>query len=111
MTAATDQQLLLDYAAGSSEHAFADLVARHRDWVYSTCLRRLGDPGAAEDATQAVFIALARKARTVAGKQAIEGWLYTAARFTTLNIRKLQQRRAAREAESAKMIDPPAATD
>ena len=68
----TDRQLLAEYAASGSETAFSELVRRHMDMVYSTCLRVLGDKHAAEDATQATFAVLARKAGRL-GRGAVLG--------------------------------------
>ena len=63
--AVTDNELLRRYVTDGSEEALAELVRRYLRPVHSTCLRILGDPHDAEDATQAVFIALARKARKI----------------------------------------------
>ena len=60
----TDQQLLRDYAERQSETAFAAIVHRYVDLVYSTALRLVeGDTHRAEDVTQTVFVDLSRKAR------------------------------------------------
>ncbi len=98
-----DQELLRRYVESGSEGAFAKIVERHRDWVYSVCVRRLGDPHGAEDAAQAVFMALAQKARALAKRESITGWLYQAANFAAADARKMARRRAQREAEAADM--------
>jgi DNA-directed RNA polymerase specialized sigma24 family protein len=58
----TDQQLLREYAERRSEAAFAELVRRHVDLIYSAALRMVCDSHLAEDVTQGAFVALARSA-------------------------------------------------
>jgi DNA-directed RNA polymerase specialized sigma24 family protein len=62
VSSATDQQLLREYAEHRSEDAFAELVGRHLDFVYSAALRMTGDPASAEDVAQGVSVVLMEKA-------------------------------------------------
>ena len=58
----SDSELIQEYALRHSETAFATLVSRHIDLVYSAAMRRVGNHHQAEEITQAVFVVLARKA-------------------------------------------------
>jgi len=58
----TDAELIQDYAASRSELAFAGIVERHGPMIYRACLHLLRDAHEAEDAAQATFIVLARRA-------------------------------------------------
>src|SRR2546429_5810196 len=71
-----DRELVTAYAARGSETAFRALVTRHVHLVYATALRQVGDAGLAEEITQNVFIALARKAPRLAGIETLAGWLH-----------------------------------
>ena len=62
MTDPNDWQLIKMYVEEDKQAAFDTLVRRQMDLVYCTCLRELGEPSLAEDAAQAVFLILARKA-------------------------------------------------
>jgi RNA polymerase sigma factor (sigma-70 family) len=95
-----DMQLLRDYAATNSEDAFATLVQRHVNLVYSVALRQLGDFHQAQDVTQAVFIILARKAARLRRETVLTGWLYQTARFTATSFLRGEMRRQRREQES-----------
>ncbi|MHC4914982.1 MAG: sigma-70 family RNA polymerase sigma factor, partial [Planctomycetota bacterium] len=101
----SDSELLADYAAGGerASQAFAEIVRRHADMVYSTCLRIVGDRHLAEDATQAVFLVLAGKAGSVPRRGTLAGWLYTTARHAALDARKRAARRVRHEREAAVM--------
>ena len=71
-----DWRLLRKYAEDDSQAAFAALVRRYTDLVYCTCLRELGDPSLAEDATQAVFLVLARKTASLQRGATLSSWLF-----------------------------------
>src|ERR1035438_4700767 len=92
---------LLELAKNGSETAFAALVARHVNLVYSTALRFTGNPHHAEEITQAVFIILARKA--LSPRTLLSGWLYQTARLTAANFVKGEIRRQNREQEAYKI--------
>ncbi len=100
----SDTELLRRFVADRSELAFAELVSRHLDLVYSAALRQMnGDAGAAEDITQSVFTDLARKGGRLGGHTSLAGWLYTSTRYLTANARRAEHRRRQREQESFAM--------
>ena len=103
MNSSSDQQLLRDYTGRRSEAAFAEVVRRHVDFVYSVARRMVHDAHLAEDVTQRVFLALAQDARRLANHPVLSGWLHR----TTLNIAaetvRSNVRRYAREQEAAAM--------
>lgn len=97
----TDQELLRRYATDGSQEAFAELVQRHLDLVYSAALRQLnGDAHLARDAAQQVFVDLARKARMLAERPVLAGWLFMGTRFAAAKLVRGEQRRRAREKEA-----------
>jgi len=95
-----DLILLREYAASHSEAAFAALVARHVNLVYSVALRQTGDAQLAEDITQAVFIILARKAGGLSPRTILSGWLCRTARYASANAITARKRRQQREQEA-----------
>ena len=99
MDEATDRDLLDRYLTAADEDAFAALVHRHCDLVWATAWRVLGDPGTAEDVTQAVFSLLARKAGRLPAGTVLAGWLH---RSAWLEARK-QARNAARRTRREQM--------
>lgn len=103
MNNSTDQQLLRDYSESRSEPAFAELVRRHVDLVYSAALRMVRDSQLAEDVTQGVFMALAKNAPQLAEHPVLSGWLHRAAQNLAVKIIRTDTRRRAREQEAATM--------
>ena len=75
----SDGELLRRYAASRDESAFAALVARHGPMVAATCRAVLRDHHDAEDAFQATFLVLARKAGSIRAGDALGGWLHRVA--------------------------------
>jgi RNA polymerase sigma factor (sigma-70 family) len=92
-----DLTLLREYARNQSEAAFAELVTRHANLVYSVAVRQVDDPHLAEEITQAVFIILARKADSLSAKTILPGWLCRTARYAGANALTIQRRRQHRE--------------
>ncbi len=95
-----DQQLLAEFTGANSETAFAALVERYVNLVYSAAQRFTGNPQAAEEISQAVFIILARKAAGLRRGVLLSGWLYQTARLTAANYVKHDIRRQRREQEA-----------
>jgi RNA polymerase sigma factor (sigma-70 family) len=95
-----DGDLVGAYLAGR-DAAFTQLVRRHQNLVYSVCLRRLRDPSLAEDAAQAVFIILVRKARSLRSRNSLAGWLFNTARLAASNAARTRNRRRKHEQEAA----------
>ena len=97
----SDAQLLRAYAERGAEAAFAELVQRHTDLVYSAAWRQVESPDIAREIAQGVFISLARGAQEIAPRFAAEaslaGWLCRSARNQSLNHRRDEFRRQTRE--------------
>lgn len=94
----SDQELLRRYAKENCQEAFAELVRRHVNLVYSAVLRQLnGDTHLAQDAAQIVFTDLARKGWALSQRAALTGWLYTSAHFAAVAIVRKETRRRIRE--------------
>ena len=107
-----DAKLLKELAEEGSEDAFAELVRRQIDLVYSAARRQLGgDEHLARDAAQATFSALARKASELRGHQSMSGWLYNTARFIAARMRRTETRRGARDAAFSREVPTEAETE
>jgi RNA polymerase sigma factor (sigma-70 family) len=99
-----DAELLRRYAEQRSEAAFAELVRRHLNLVYSAAVRLTrGDTHRAEDVAQLVFTDLARKAAALSRRPVLAGWLYTSTHYATAKILRTEQRRQTREQEAQAM--------
>jgi RNA polymerase sigma factor (sigma-70 family) len=99
-----DSSLLRQFIATRDEHAFATIVRRHVDLVYSAARRQTrGDDASAGDVTQQVFVLLAEKARTLRDGEALAGWLLVTTRFVALNHIRAEARRRRNEHEAAVM--------
>jgi RND family efflux transporter MFP subunit len=92
-----DELLLHRFAVRRDQAAFAALVARHGPMVLGVCCRALRDAGDVEDAFQATFLVLARKARSLARPHLLAHWLHGVARRTALEARARTARRRARQ--------------
>jgi len=99
----TDQELLGEYAGCQSEPAFAELVRRHVDHVYSAARRMVCDAHLAQDVTQGVFVALAQQARQLTERPVLSGWLHRTAQHLAANVVRTEVRRRGREQEAVIM--------
>jgi RNA polymerase sigma factor (sigma-70 family) len=94
---ASDGRLLKAFVALRAEAAFEALARRHGPMVFAVCRRVLGNGHDAEDAYQATFLVLARKAASVTRPEQLGNWLYGVAYRTSLQARATRARRRARE--------------
>jgi RNA polymerase sigma factor (sigma-70 family) len=106
-----DGQLLERFATRHSEGAFAVLVERHGPLVHGLCRRILNDAHDAEDAFQATFLVLAKKAHTIHKHQSLASWLYKVAYRIALRARADISRRRAQEMEAVPTALPPMPAD
>jgi RNA polymerase sigma factor (sigma-70 family) len=97
-----DGQLLKCFLARRDEAAFAALLRRHGPMVLAVCRRILHNSHDAEDAFQATFLVLVRKARSIGRPELLGNWLYGVAYRTALAARGAAVKRRARERDMAK---------
>ena len=100
----SDRELLSRFVGSRDEAALEHLVIRHAPMVLDICRRALHDPHAAEDAFQATFLVLVRKAHRIGRGELLANWLYGVARRTAARARVDAAKRRARE--SATPIKP-----
>src|SRR6266550_8781650 len=94
--AMTDLQLIREYQRGAHD-AFAQLVHRYIDLVYSAAVRQVRDPGLAEDVTQAVFLILSKKAHTFRDDVVVAAWLLKTTYFAARDALRMRRRRQIHE--------------
>jgi RNA polymerase sigma factor (sigma-70 family) len=97
----SDRELLQRFAESGDQAAFAALFRRHSGMVLGVCRRALSNLQDAEDACQATFFVLARRAKSKRWQPSVANWLYTVARHVAGNARQASQRRSLREKKAA----------
>lgn len=102
----TDGQLLKVYISRREEAALATLVRRHGPMVWGVCRRVLRNYHDTEDAFQATFLVLVRKAASIASPDLLANWLYGVAHQTALKARTMTGKRRARERQVTEMPEP-----
>ncbi len=107
----SDGLLLERFAARRDEAAFAELVRRHGPTVFGVCRRVLGNAADADDAFQATFMVLARKAGSLRQSGSVGSWLYGVAQRTALKARTRVARRRLHEGKAVKPATHDAADD
>src|SRR5947208_1387897 len=96
----SDGQLLERFAAHRDEGAFAALLQRHGGLVYGVCRNVLRNDADAEDAFQATFLVLAKKARAIREERAVGGWLHRVAFRVAMKARRAADRRRQQESQA-----------
>jgi RNA polymerase sigma factor (sigma-70 family) len=98
----SDAELLRHFAATRDDEAFAALLRRHGSLVYGVCRNVLRHEHDAQDAFQATFLVLARRAAAVRDERALASWLYRVAFRVAVKARKAADRRRQQERQAAK---------
>jgi RNA polymerase sigma factor (sigma-70 family) len=104
----TDGQLLGEYLSRRDEGALAALVKRHGPMVWGVCRRLLRNYHDAEDAFQATFLVLVRKAASIASRELLANWLYGVAHQTALKARASAAKKRGRERQVMEVPEPAA---
>jgi RNA polymerase sigma factor (sigma-70 family) len=102
---ANDLDLLGQFSREQSQDAFATLVGRHMNLVYSAALRQVRSPQLAEEVSQTVFTNLARNAAKLAPDTILSAWLYQVTRHAAIDVIRSEARRQAREQISIQMSE------
>jgi RNA polymerase sigma factor (sigma-70 family) len=106
----TDGQLLECFVSRRDEAAVTALVHRHGPMVWGVCRRVLRNHGDAEDAFQATFLVLVRRAASILPRDMVGNWLYGVAHQTALKARATMAKRQAREKRLGEMPEPAVVT-
>lgn len=106
-----DAELLNQFVTARDEAAFAELVGRYADMVYSAARRQTSNSELADDITQQVFVTLADKAKSIREGEALAGWLLVTTRYVALNALRTEARRRHHEHEAAAMASQQAKMD
>src|ERR1017187_2374728 len=106
----SDLDLLRQFARENSQDAFAEIVRRHLNLVYSAAMRQVRSPQLAEDISQSVFADLARDAGKVSGTgfqpvNSLTPWLYAVTRRTAIDAIRKESRRQLREQIAVEMTN------
>ena len=105
----SDGQLLDQFIERQDESAFAALVQRHSPMVWGVCRRIVAHHQDAEDAFQATFLVLARKAMSIRPREMVANWLFGVAQRTALKAKTMAAKRYRREKQVTTMPEPEAA--
>jgi RNA polymerase sigma factor (sigma-70 family) len=104
--AASDAQLLDRFVSRGDPAALEALVRRHVGMAWGVCRRILSNHHDAEDALQATFLVLVRRAASIVPRDMVASWLYGVAHRTALKARAIAARRSVREAQVPTMPEP-----
>ena len=102
MSGRSDYQLLREYVDSGSQMAFAELVGRHVNLVYTAAHRQVRDRHAAEDVAQGAFVVLAQKGPSLRPGTLLSAWLLGVTRMVARNWIKSESRRRRRELVAAR---------
>jgi RNA polymerase sigma factor (sigma-70 family) len=100
----SDGELLERFVAHREEAAFEELLRRHGPMVLRVCQSLLPNPHDADDAFQATFLVLVRRASALEKRLCLANWLYAVAQRSALNARRAAARRGARERRAGALL-------